>query len=96
MRDIVGLFEGIGANAIEQGFSGADLGPMKTSGVVLMGHRVEGSTYFDYHHTHADTLDKVDPTELSQNVAVLATVAFIVADMPERLGERSGADDASD
>ena len=96
MRDIVGLFEGIGATGIEQGFSGADVGPMKTAGVVLMGHRVEGSTYFDYHHTHADTLDKVDPTELSQNVAVLATVAFIVADMPERLGERSGADDASD
>ncbi|MCH7527059.1 MAG: M20/M25/M40 family metallo-hydrolase [Planctomycetes bacterium] len=87
MRDIVTLFASIGATDVEIGSSGADVGPMKKSGVVLMGHRVEGSKYFDYHHTHADTLDKVDPIELSQNVAVLATVAYILADMPERLGE---------
>ena len=34
-----------------------------------------------------DTIDKVDPEELSQNVAVLATVAYILADMPHRIGE---------
>jgi len=69
------------------GWSGADIGQMKSAGVVLMGHDVEGSTYFDYHHTHADTLDKVDPRELSENVAVLAAVAYILADMPHRIGE---------
>ncbi|MCH7534979.1 MAG: hypothetical protein IH948_04425 [Bacteroidetes bacterium] len=61
---------------------------MKEAGVILMGHRVEGSKYFDYHHTHADTIDKVDPVELSRNVAMLATVAYILADMPQRLGEK--------
>lgn len=66
--------------------SGADVGPLRPSGAVLMGHRVEGSKYFDYHHTPADTIDKVDPEEISQNVAILAMVAYILADMPERIG----------
>ncbi|MCH7873086.1 MAG: M20/M25/M40 family metallo-hydrolase [Planctomycetes bacterium] len=72
---------------VKSGGGGADISPLRSSGVVLMGHRVEGSTYFDYHHTHADTIDKVDPKELSRNVAMLATVAYILADMPQRIGE---------
>ncbi len=87
LRDLTSLFESIGATSVTTGHSGADLGPMKEAGVVLMGHRMDGSKYFDYHHSHADTLDKVDPEELSQNVAVLATVAYVLADMPERLGQ---------
>jgi carboxypeptidase Q len=86
LRDVVRLLAPIGAMEVETGFSGADVGPMKDAGVVLMGHRVEGSIYFDYHHTPADTLDKVDPEELAQNVAAMATVAYVLADMPERLG----------
>lgn len=90
MTDVASLFaETIGPIRIEKGGSGADIGPMKPAGFVLMGHGVEGATYFDYHHTHADTLDKIVPEELSQNVAVMATVAFIIADMPDRLGTRS-------
>ncbi|MEZ6084377.1 MAG: hypothetical protein R3E58_10675 [Phycisphaerae bacterium] len=53
-----------------------------------MGHEVEGSKYFDYHHTPADTMDKVNPLELKQNVAMMATMAYILADMPQRLGEK--------
>ncbi len=87
LRDITSLLESIGATSVTTGHSGADVGPMKEAGVVLMGHRMEGSKYFDYHHTHADTLDKIDPAEMSQNVAVLATVAYVLADMPGRLGE---------
>lgn len=90
LRDIMGLFSSsIGEMTVKTGHSGADLSPMRSAGVVLMGHRVEGSKYFDYHHSYADTIDKVDPEKLSQNVAVLATVAYILADMPERLGERA-------
>ena len=60
---------------------------MRDAGVVLMGHQVEGSKYFNYHHSHADTVDKVDPDEFSRNIAVMATVAYILADMPQRIGE---------
>ncbi len=95
MKEIGSLLSSIGPMDFSQGHSGADIGPMKPAGVVLMGHSVEGSTYFDYHHTPADTIDKVNPRELSENVAVLAAVAYIIADMPERFGTEPNADKAT-
>jgi len=89
LNDLMSLLSPLGASDVQTGSSGADVSPMKDAGVMLMGHRVEGSTYFDYHHSPADTLDKVDPEELSKNVAVLATYAYILADMPNRLGDKS-------
>ena len=43
--------------------------------------------YFDVHHTHADTLDKIDPQDLSRSVAAMAIVAYVLADMPGRIGQ---------
>ena len=91
MRDILSLFSRFDATALTLGHSGADVGQMKDAGVVLLGHRVDGSKYFYYHHSPADTLDKVDPVELSQNVAVLATLAYVLADMPLRLGSTTAS-----
>ena len=87
LEAIVALLSPLGAMTVKTGDSGADVSQMKPGGVIVMGHRVEGSTYFDYHHTHADTIDKVDPELLSRNVAALAVVAYVIADMPARLGE---------
>ena len=89
MRDIASLLVSLGADDVQTGHAGADVGPMKDAGVVLMGHEVEGSKYFNYHHSHADTVDKVDPEDFSRNIAVMATVAYILADMPQRIGESS-------
>jgi hypothetical protein len=47
--------------------------------------------YFDWHHTEADTLDKVDPVEFRKNAAMLAVVAYVLADMDGRLAGRKGA-----
>jgi hypothetical protein len=41
----------------------------------------DGTDYFDYHHTADDTLDKIDPEALKQNIAAWAVVAFLAADM---------------
>jgi len=90
LEDIVRLLEPLGPMRIKAGSSGADVGPMRFAGFAMLGHDVEGSKYFDYHHTNADTIDKVDPVELSRNVAALATMAYVVADMPGRLGETEG------
>lgn len=87
LAEILALLKPIGATAVTQGWSGADIGRMHDAGVPLMGLVVEGSKYFDYHHSHADTLDKVDPTELSQCVATMAVVSYILADMPGRLDD---------
>ncbi len=89
MRDILNLLSPhLSEMNITTGWSGADIGPMREAGFVLLGHRTDGSHYFDYHHSHADTLDKVDANDLSRNVAVLAAVTYVLADMPARLGER--------
>jgi hypothetical protein len=88
MAEILGLCtERIGPLVARVGGSGADVGQLKPSGAVLMHHDVEPATYFDYHHTPADTIDKVNPVHLSENVAVMAVVAYVIADMPDRLGE---------
>jgi hypothetical protein len=87
LGDIVTLLEPVGPIRADSGGGGADIGPMGPAGVPTLGHEVDMSRYFDYHHTNADTLDKVDPEELSKNVAALAVMAYVLADMPGRLGE---------
>jgi carboxypeptidase Q len=84
--EITDLLGSLGPMKITEGHSGADISAMKEGGVVLMGLDVEGSKYFDYHHSDADTLDKVNPKELSECVAAMAVSAYVIADMPERLG----------
>jgi carboxypeptidase Q len=67
------------------GFGGADIGPMGPAGVPMIGLETDGQTYFDIHHTSADTLDKVDPQALADDVAAAAALAYVVADLPERI-----------
>lgn len=87
LRQITALLGAIGATRATSDGGGADIGPMKPFGVPLLSHDVDVSTYFDIHHTHADTLDKVDPVDLSRNVAAMAVVSYVLADMPGRLGD---------
>jgi carboxypeptidase Q len=86
LRRVLELLEPLGAMEVREGHSAADISPMRASGVVLMGQCVDMTHYFDFHHTHADTLDKVAPEDLNRNVAALAVVAYVLADMPGRLG----------
>ncbi len=87
LNAVLELVRPIGKLKAVAGYGGADIGPMKSAGVPLLGHEVDMTHYFDIHHTHADTLDKVDPGELTDNLAVMAVVAYVLADMEERLGE---------
>ncbi len=54
-------------------------------GVPGMGLRVDGSRYFWYHHTPSDTIDKLNREDFNLCVATMAVMAYVVADMPERL-----------
>jgi len=85
VTDFIALLAPISATRVTTGHGGADIGPMAASGVPLIGLDTDGRTYFDYHHTDADTLDKVDPAALADDVAAVAALAYVVADMPERL-----------
>jgi carboxypeptidase Q len=86
LRSLLALTGATGMERVRGGGSGADVGVLRPSGVPVMGLRTEGSRYFDYHHTHADTFDKVDPRDLARNVAALAITSYVLADMPGRLG----------
>lgn len=65
---------------------GTDVGPLHAAGVAAIDLSQSGTRYFDYHHTPDDTLDKVDPEQLRQNVAAWTAVLAIVANAPEDIG----------
>ncbi len=83
--DIAKLLAKIGAGEITSGGSGTDISQLEPDGVPLMDLMVERTKYFWYHHTHADTIDKINRDELNQCVAALAIMTYLVADLPERL-----------
>jgi carboxypeptidase Q len=85
LTEVVALMAPLGKLRVDEGHGGTDIEPMEPSGVPQIGLEVAGEKYFDYHHTEADTLDKVDPQDLSDMVAAVAVLAYVVADLPERV-----------
>ena len=80
----------LGAGSIRFGSErgvGADTGLLSRAGVPGFGLRPDSRYYFDYHHSAADTLDKIDPEELARNAAAIAVMTWILADMDGRLVE---------
>ncbi len=65
------------------GGGGTDIEPLARDGVLAAGLRVDLPAYFDFHHTQADTLDKVDPQALRDGVAATAVLAWQLANAPE-------------
>lgn len=59
---------------------GADIEGLESAGVPSVEMRQDASRYFDYHHTMDDTLNKVRPNELAQNVAAWTSFIYLVAD----------------
>ncbi|HET9427031.1 MAG TPA: M20/M25/M40 family metallo-hydrolase [Allosphingosinicella sp.] len=64
---------------------GADLGAWARAGVAAIDLNQDGTRYFDYHHTPDDTLDKVDPAQLRQNVAAWTAMLAAVANAAETI-----------
>ncbi len=74
-----------GPTGITPGGGGADIGPMMRDGVPGLSLRTDNGLYFVYHHTPADTVDKLDPGHVARAVAATAVLAYVAAEMPERL-----------
>lgn len=85
IQEIATLLSPIESDTVTAGGGGADIGPLMREGVPGMGLRVDGSKYFWYHHSQADTIDKLNREEFNLCVATMAVIAYVVADMPERL-----------
>jgi carboxypeptidase Q len=64
---------------------GSDIEPLVKAGVPGLGIIQDSRRYFDYHHSAADTLDKVDPQELKENATAMAVMGYVLAAMPEPL-----------
>jgi carboxypeptidase Q len=83
LRPALEILESFGANAVQPSSypPGADIAAMSESGVPALGLLQDGRTYFNYHHTAADTLDKIVPAELRENAAAMAVMAYALASM---------------
>jgi carboxypeptidase Q len=81
LKPVQKILESFGANLIKVvPFSpGADISSMSQAGVPALGIMQDGRTYFNYHHTAADTLDKIDPAELRENAAAMAVMGYALA-----------------
>ena len=63
----------------------SDISTLTAKGVPSFGPWFDTRTYFNYHHTEADTLDKVNPKELAENSAVMAVLAYGLANLEQNL-----------
>jgi carboxypeptidase Q len=85
VRQVGDLLDRIDAGNMVRGGGGADIGPIMERGVPGAGLNVDGTRYFWYHHSDADTIDKLDAREFNECVAALAVLAYIIAELPEPL-----------
>ncbi|MFL5579423.1 MAG: M28 family metallopeptidase [Gemmatimonadaceae bacterium] len=85
VRQVATLLDRVGAGQIGAQGGGADIGPVMREGVPGMGLEVDGTRYFWYHHSEADTPDKLDPRDVALSVATMAVMAYVIADLPEAL-----------
>jgi Zn-dependent M28 family amino/carboxypeptidase len=70
---------GVLASSKPETEGGSDIGPLAEAGVPVFGLSQDGTRYFDLHHTANDTLDKVDPEQLNQNVAAWTALVWLIA-----------------
>lgn len=87
LRPVQSVLLSVGATVLQASPypPGADIAAMSEAGVPAFGVMQDGRTYFHYHHTAADTLDKVVPSELRENAAAMAVMAYALANMKEPL-----------
>lgn len=84
LRPVLHELAPIGASlAAPAGEAGSDVATALGTAVPGFAPLQDSRFYFDYHHTPADTFDKVDPRELAENAAVMAVVAYALADSGE-------------
>ncbi|HZY33337.1 MAG TPA: M20/M25/M40 family metallo-hydrolase [Rhodanobacter sp.] len=82
---------GVAYDATRPGGGGSDLSQMHAKGMAALSLTQDGTKYFDWHHTPNDTLDKIDPAELAQNVAVYAAFSYMAAQANGDFGSAPGA-----
>lgn len=83
VKEIHKLLKPLKAQNATHGGRAADVAPLNDQGVPVMSLKVDNSKYFWYHHTDADTFDKVDINEFNSCIAAMAIMAYTIADMEQ-------------
>ena len=91
LADLQKTLEPLGAAALQRSdmLGTGDLHELELAGVPSFSPLIDGSDYFNYHHTAADTLDKVDPQNLKRHVALIASLTWFLANMEQPIGRWS-------
>jgi Zn-dependent M28 family amino/carboxypeptidase len=92
LQQIAALLAPIGADRVFPGGGGEDIGPLVSQGVPSLSPHTVGEHYFDWHHSEADTLDKVDLSDFRRNIALLAVTSYVLADIDDKLEGESSPD----
>jgi len=90
-KKIADALKPLGIELTDKGGPGPDLGPIAGRGAAWASLLQDATDYFDYHHTPDDTLDKIDPQALAQNVAAYAVFAYLAAEADGDFGSASKA-----
>jgi carboxypeptidase Q len=77
----------LAADSVWAGWAGVDIHSLVELGVPGIGLRTHADDYFLYHHSPADTFDKIDPADLARNVATMAVLLYALAEDPITLKE---------
>ncbi len=85
VKEIHQLLKPINANNLSDGGRAADIAPLNDKGVPVMSLKVDNSKYFWYHHTNADSFDKINFNDFNKCIAAMAIMAFVIADLDEPL-----------
>ncbi|MFZ1699382.1 MAG: M28 family peptidase [Pyrinomonadaceae bacterium] len=79
------LSQGASQVRLQQGGVGSDIGPLTQAGVPSFAPWFNQQTYFNYHHTAADTFDKINPKELAQVASVMTVLVYGLANLEQPL-----------
>jgi carboxypeptidase Q len=86
INEIATLLAPIGMQEVTGNGGGADIGPIAALGKVpTMAYGGDATRYFTIHHTNADTVDRIDPADVSKATASIAAMVYVIADRPEAL-----------
>jgi carboxypeptidase Q len=87
LRSVMEVMQSFGTTVLQPSSypPGADIAEMSQAGVPALGLDQDGRTYFHYHHSAADTLDKIVPSELRENAAAMAVMGYALASMKDPL-----------
>jgi len=85
LQQIASLLEPIGADRVFPNGGGEDIGPIVALGVPSLSPHATGEHYFDWHHSEADTVDKVDLGDFRKNLALIAVTSYVLSNIDEKL-----------